>query len=260
MSIAENEEAHRVRFGATVSAIARAFRFAAPAILITWGVYFGIHALPVILELAKVTIPRLPFGPPGWTTGLPITVATAVTSGLFIRWLLVRTPDALRPDGRLAAYVGLLVLAFLIDSFVLFALMPDLRGRTTISQSVGLIGRGVVSLLIDLVLAFLVLWPVGLLVGDRLSPGQAIARMRQAILTFIGVYLLLGVPPVLIITGRMIVSRAVRLGPGERLANLALSSVIGTLAFVLLAQVYSRRIRGCDLGQDPPGALADVFE
>jgi hypothetical protein len=250
----------RVRFGATVTAVAGAFRFAAPAILLAWAAHAVVHAMPLVLEVGHLKIPPLPFGPPGWSTGLPLTAASAVVSGLLIRWLLIRTPDALRLDGRLAAYVGLLLLAFVIASLASFAIVPTLRGKSALEVGLLSMAVGGAGLLIDVAYAYLALWPVSLLIGDRLTPGEAVARMRQAVFSYVGLYLLLGVPAAAFLMARTVALRGAAMQLTERFLYAAAGSITATLAFVVLAQIYSRRVRGCDLGQDPPGALADVFE
>jgi hypothetical protein len=260
MSNSEDQPERRVRFAATVAATAGAFRFAAPAILITFAAHLVIHATPEILSASHVTIARLPFGPRGWSTELPLAVASAIVSGLLIRWLLNPAPQARRADRRLAGYVGLLVLAYVLASLVGFAIGPNLRGKAVVDQVTLSVVAGVANLSMNIAYAVLALWPISVLNGDRLTPSQAVVRMSQALVVYIGLYVLLRLPPATYIAVRVAIARGAPMQLTERLINQAIYSATATLSYVVLAQIYSRRIRGCDLGQEPTGGVAAVFE
>ena len=187
-----------------------------------------------------------------------VAAAVAAVSGLLIRWLLVGRPAALRPDARLAGYVALIVLSVMITSFVSFLLLPTVHGRSTAELGLRSAEVGLVITTITLAYALLALWPVSVLMGDRLSPGATIARMRQAYLTYLGVSFLVLLLPALVSYGLVMVRRSPR-----DLTDILLSMVASTLATtvgsVVLAQIYSRRVRGHDLGAAPRESVADVF-
>jgi hypothetical protein len=94
--------------------------------------------------------------------------------------------------------------------------------------------------------------------GDRLSPGALISRMRQAYFTFLGLTLLLAVPAAALTYMRLF-ARRVLPNLTDNLLYAALAALTATLSALVLAQIYARRVRGCDLGATQQESVADVF-
>ncbi|HEX3367062.1 hypothetical protein [Phenylobacterium sp.] len=250
---------HHVRFGPMAAAAARAIGAAWPVFLAAWAARGLLEAVQPILRMAHVTAPSRGFDPAQTAFSLAIGAATAVVSGLLIRWLLERRPMALRPDLRLASYVGLMVAWNIVSLSVTLAVAPHPLGAPVHDLLVQMARFNVAAIGLPLAAAAIALWPISLLVGDRLSPLRALRWMSQAYGPFLLAAVLLILPGVLLTVAGAWTHHLPR-SPTDRLWSLALSSLTTTASTFVLAQVYSRRIRGTDLAASGSnaGALASA--
>ena len=114
-------------------------------------------------------------------SGFAIGAATAVVSGLLIRWLIAPSAGALRPDLRLAGYVALIVAWNLISVGVTLAVAPHPRGLAAGRFLPQMVGFNLAAIIVPLAAAAIALWPVSVLVGHRLSPLRAVRWMRSGL-------------------------------------------------------------------------------
>jgi hypothetical protein len=237
---------HEVRFAAMVAASARAIRAAWPAFLLAWVARGLLEAAPRLLRPAHVLGAVRVFDPAQTAISLAVGAVVAAVSGLLIRYLLEPRATAMRLDLRLAGYVGLIVAWNLISVGVTLALWADPRGWPSGAILQHMLTRQAALIALQLVAVALALWPIGVLLGDRLSPLRAVRLMGQAYGSFLLAAILLALP-VILLAPLTIMSRHVLTSPVDRLWQVVLSSLTTTASTFVLAQVYSRRLRGADL-------------
>ena len=236
MSNRDDEAARRVRFVATLAAVARACRTFGPALLMAWTAILVVRGVPWVLQLNHIAVPPLPYGPLHWSTTLPTVAATTLVCGVLTRWLLAPTRASLRVDWRLAVYVGLLVLAYVAPKLVTYWLV-----------SLPPVVSSLADVLILLALALFALWPIAILTGEAISIGAAAACMRQAYRVYVVFYLLSGLPADAFLGIGALIGHGAMRTAARLLVYAAVSTIATTLMAVVLAQIYSRRVRGRDL-------------
>lgn len=242
-----DDSEHRVLFGATWAAVTHALKVAWPAFLAAWAARSLLEEVRPWLRTNHIHLMDLPFGPPDLLQNLLIAAVLSVASGLLIRWLLDPGRAALRPDGRLLAYVGLMMLATLIASFLSMGILGDVHATPSFNLAFRGMAVSGVTLALGLLLAFVALWPVGVLVGDELSFVRAAQTMRQAFIIYLAISFVV-ISPGLVFTMAWTFTHL--LAP-HRVTERIWTSVISSCATVLmqfvLAQIYARRVRGSDL-------------
>lgn len=260
MPIGIEEANRRVRFGATIAAMGHAMRLYGPVLLLAWIANIGLGAIRPLLTWGQITVPPLPFGPATWSLLVPLTVLIGLLSGLLIRWLLAPAPlsRALRVDAGLAAYTGLIVLTVMGTTLVNYLVLGSTPGGDSEALAVRGALLGLASIILTLIYALLALWPVSFLAGEPLSPLAATARMGQAYFAFLGLSFLLILPASALIYIRTFTSLA-QLDLLSVAVSATINGLVTVLQAVLLAQIYSRRVRGCDLGETPPGSVGEIF-
>ena len=255
----QNNSDHHVRFGPMVAAAARAIGGAWPAFLMAWAARGLLEAVLPILRIAHVLDLGPGVNPANLGFSGAIGAATAVVSGLLIRWLIAPSAGALRPDLRLAGYVGLIVAWNALSVAVTLAVAPHPRGLAAGALLPQMVGFNLAAIIVPLAAAAIALWPISVLVGDRLSPMRALRWMSQAYGPFLLASVLLILPSMLLAMMQAF-TRHLPSSPTDRLWSLAFSSLATTASTFVLAQVYSRRLRGTDLAASGPsaGALASA--
>jgi hypothetical protein len=175
-----------------------------------------------------------------WVTGFVL----AVVSGLFIRWLLERRRESLRLDIGLVAYVMLLEAASLSEWAILQLLRPDRHsmGRHEVLSRALLLAP--TTLIVGLIYAAVALWPIALLVGDRLSLPAAVRRMAPTYGWWVLTVVLLALPGLALGQFGILVLHQMRPDSTMRFVSIAISSLATTLSTVVLSQVYARQVRG----------------
>jgi hypothetical protein len=241
------DAASEVRFGALIAASARVVRAAWPAVLLVWLSRGLLEATTPILRAlvnAETGYATRSFTALPWLVGLIL----AVVSGIFIRWLLERRRDTLSLDVGLVVYVILIEAARIMGWAAFWLFRPGPRYEMTTSQIALRSGLGLVTnLLLELGFAAVSLWPIALMLGDRLSLPAAIRRMGQAYGWWLLTVILLGGPSFALAQFDIWVLHHVRRNLQDHLMQIAFSSLTTTLSTVVLAQIYARRVRGIDL-------------
>jgi hypothetical protein len=242
-----NDTAHEVRFGALIAASARAVRAAWPAVLLVWASRALLEAATPILRAqvnAETGYATRSFTALPWFVGLIL----AAVSGLFIRRLLERRRESLRLDIGLVVYVILIEAAKIIGWAGFWLFRPGSRHEMTTSQIALRSGLGLATnLLLELALAAMALWPIALMLGDRLSLPAAIRRMGRAYGWWLLVVVLLVAPSFALAQLDIWVLHHVRRSLQDHLIQTTISSLTTTLSTVVLAQIYALRVRGVDL-------------
>jgi hypothetical protein len=251
---ADNPE-HRVRFGATVVATARAIRATWPAFLIAWVARGLLEAIRPILRAAHVLTISFNLNLAQIALALVLGAASAVISGLLIRWLLDPGAKATRPDRGLAGYVALIVVSHVIDLGVTSIMAPDMHATPLAAAGLRMALLGWATLALALVYAALALWPIGVLVGDRLSFPRALQLMGRAYPSYVLAMILLSLPGI-VVTQLRVWTHHLPASLPDRLWMVVIGSLTSTASTVVLAQIYARRLRGTDLPSSGSSASA----
>ncbi|THD80922.1 MAG: hypothetical protein E7812_05780 [Phenylobacterium sp.] len=244
---------HAVRGGAIAPAVARAIRNAPGVFLILWATRWALGALTPVLQAQGAVPPAAGHGTwllLPWLAGLGV----AAVDALVIRWLLAPRRESLRPDLGLAAYVVLIALSNLPMWLLIRLLRPTPGGVGALSEMARravLITTSTIGW--DLILATLALWPIALLMGDRISLPRAVRLMGPAYLIWIAALIVLLLPS-LAWTWLPILLHHVHRSLTDRLISTAISTFTGALGVFVLAYIYARRVRGADL----PAALPSL--
>ncbi len=241
------DTAEDVRFGALIAASARAAGAVWPVVLLLWLSRGLLEAATPILRAlvnAQTGYATRSFTALPWLVGLIL----AAVSGLFIRWLLERRRGSLRLDIGLVGYVILIEAARAMEWAAFWLLRPGPPYEMTSSQIALRTGLSLASsLLLELAFAAVALWPIALMLGDRLPAPAAIRRMGQAYGWWLLAVVLLGAPSFALAQFDIWVLHHVRRPIQDQLIGIAVSSLAATLSCVVLAQIYARRVRGIDL-------------
>jgi hypothetical protein len=231
--------AQQVRIGEMFTAVARAIRAAPLVFLIAWLVRLALDALvPVLREQGLL---RMSSGSWMFVLRCVSGVGVALVSGLLIRWLLEPKRDSLRPNVGLAVYVTL-IFASLVPNWLLTLLIEpntvSLETRLGLSLAATLAG--------GLVMAAFALWPIALMMGDRVTPLRAVQLMAPVYWLWILALLILVLPGV----GWVLISNLLHQTPlslGNTVGRVAVNALTSTIATFVLAYIYARRVRGEDL-------------
>jgi hypothetical protein len=242
-----------------VVAAARAIGGAWPAFLIAWAARGLLETIQPILRMAHIWPAHPGLDPAQLTFNFAMGAVLAAVSGLLIRWLLEPKPTPPRPDLRLAGYVAMIVAWNIISSGVIRVLQPDPHILSQGDAVLRAVRSGGALIGLQLVAAALALWPISMLLGERLSPVRAVRLMGQAYGSFVLAMILLILPGVLLTPLQFVLHHRPNFG-ADRLWIVGIGSLSTTASAVVLAQVYSRRLRGVDLAasgsSDGPRAWA----
>lgn len=238
--------AQPVGFSALIAASWRAARAAWPAVLIVWAARAALEALVPMLRADYAWITAVE----PWRTATPFIVgaALALVSGLMIRWLLAPRRESLRPDLKLAGYVGLLVASNLLNFAVNRAVLGAMRASADIGQAQTYATLAIgLSVVVDVIYAALALWPIAVLMGDKLGVGEAVRRMSGALLVWLVIVVVLGLPAFILSQVNILVLHHTHASLADRILAIGINALATTLSTVVLAQIYARRVRGEDL-------------
>ncbi|HEY3951657.1 hypothetical protein [Phenylobacterium sp.] len=234
-----------VRFGATLAAVGRAIRAAPAVFLVAWAARLALEAVSLLLRQEPV---RLAYGDAisRWT--VLVGLGTIVVSGLLIRWLLRPGRQALRLDLGLLVYgllIGLTRLTLVGEATLL---RLDRVTTTPVSQLLArtLLVQGGLAFLY-LVFATLALWPISVLMDKPLSPVRAVRLMAPAWLTWVLTVIVLALPGLVSAQAGWLLHHQFHRTLADRLVDITLGSLTGTLSVFVLAQIYARRADGTDL-------------
>lgn len=237
---------HLVALGPMAVAAARAIRGAWPAIVMAWVARGVLEAAPRLFRAPHIPGAVRAFDPAQTALSLAVGAVVALVSGLLIRRLLEPKVATLRIDLQLAAYVAAMVVWNAIFVGTTILLTPDPHSLSASSVLPRMLGVTGLTVVLELVAAAFALWPIGLLMGDRLPLSRAVRLMAQAYSSFLLASILLALPLILL-TPLTLMSRHALTSPVDRLWQVALSSLTTTVSTVILAQIYSQRLRGTDL-------------
>jgi hypothetical protein len=220
------------------AAVARAITAAPGVFLIALVVHLTLDALAPLLGAQDSVLVAVGnwISVLSWACGVAVTIVT----GLLIRWLLGPRRDVFRPDIGLAVYV-ILISASHLPSWLLLRLSTDrlipLTTRASLTAA---------DLVWVLVMAALALWPIALMMGDRVTLRYAVQLMAPAYWRWVAAMFILALPGlawVLIST----LLHHVHQSPGERIGLVAVSTFTSTVSTFALAYIYARRVRGMSL-------------
>jgi hypothetical protein len=231
--------ARQVRIGEMFIAVARAIRAAPLVFLMAWLVRLALDALvPVLREQGSLPMSS---GSGIFVLRCVSGVGVALVSGLLIRWLLEPKRQSLRPNVGLAVYVTL-IFASLVPNWLLTLLLEP----NTVSFDTRLGLSLAATLAGGLVMAAFALWPIALMMRDRVTPLRAIQLMAPVYWLWILVLLIL----MLLGVAWVLISNLLHRSPlslGNTVGRVTVNALTGTIATFVLAYIYARRVRGEDL-------------
>jgi len=236
-----DDAAQEVRLGAVAAWVGHAVRNAPGLFAAACIARFAIEAVPAVWT-ARAGIGVLG-SPSFWALTSISALATALVTGLVIRWLLEPKRRSLAFDRGLAAYVVLILLFRLPPVLGAMLLRPAAGPGPLPERLAASFAVTGMTLGWSLALATLALWPIGFLMADRLTAREAFRRMGPAYGVWLLTYVILLLPGLALTQIQFLVHHLHR-ALGDRLADLAIGSLTTTLATFALAYIYARRVKG----------------